>query len=117
MTAEYAIALPVMVMLWVFCLFSIVALTAQVRCVDAARELARAAARGEPPATLGRLADRLGPPGATWTTTRDGDFVVASVRLRLRAPGDIAVMDVLSATAVALRERDGLPAVVARAAL
>lgn len=111
MTAEYAVALPVMVSVWVMCLFTIVALMAQVRCVDAARELARAASRGESSDTLARVAEQLAPPGAAWTTRRDGRYVVARVTLGTELPEVLGGVDVLSATAVALQEPDWLSVV------
>ncbi|MDP9241529.1 MAG: pilus assembly protein, partial [Actinomycetota bacterium] len=46
-TAELATALPVLVFLLAVALGAVGAVTAQLRCVDAAREGARAAARGE----------------------------------------------------------------------
>lgn len=47
-TAETAAVLPVLALLLAFALWSISAVAAQLRCIDAAREAARAAARGEP---------------------------------------------------------------------
>jgi hypothetical protein len=51
---------------------------ASVRCIDAARELARLAARGEP--ERGReIAERLAPPGARIDVVMRGDEVVVEV--------------------------------------
>jgi len=50
----------------------------QVRCVDAAREAARLAARGDDGST-GDTAQRIAPEGAAVQIRRDGGFVVARV--------------------------------------
>jgi hypothetical protein len=57
---------------------SIAAAGASVRCIDAARELARLAARGEP--ELGHaVSAQLAPRGARVSVTHEGDLVVAEV--------------------------------------
>lgn len=63
------------------CLAGISAVAAQVRCVDAAREAARLAARGDERAAIG-AAHRLAPAGATVQLRRDGPFVLAAVTAR-----------------------------------
>jgi len=50
----------------------------QVRCIDAAREAARLAARGDADSAE-RAAHRVAPPGAAVALHRDGGFVVARV--------------------------------------
>jgi hypothetical protein len=60
----------------VFCAAGLTALGMQVRCVDAAREAARLAARG---ADGTAAAERVGPSGAVVALRRDGAFVVARV--------------------------------------
>lgn len=52
----------------------------QVRCLDAAREAARLAARGD--ASAGQMARGIAPDGATVDLRRDGGLVVASVSAR-----------------------------------
>lgn len=54
------------------------ALSTQVRCVDAAREAARLAARGDESRAVS-AARRIAPPTATVEVHREGDWVVASV--------------------------------------
>jgi hypothetical protein len=62
----------------VLCLAGITALSMQVRCVDAAREAARLAARGDGGSAVD-VARRIAPAGAVVQVQRDGEFVVATV--------------------------------------
>ncbi|MFB1294495.1 TadE family type IV pilus minor pilin [Mycobacterium sp. pW049] len=63
------------------CLAGLTAISMQVRCIDAAREAARLAARGD--ATWATLAaQNIAPPGAVIDVRRDGDFVLARVTAR-----------------------------------
>lgn len=57
----------------------VAAVSLQTRCVDAAREAARLAARGDTPAEAIRSAQRVAPGGATVQVRRRGDVVVATV--------------------------------------
>ena len=66
-TAELAVVLPVLVLLVAAGLTAISVLLAQLRCVDGAREAARAAARGEPTRWCG-----LPPLGGTRSGGRGG---------------------------------------------
>jgi hypothetical protein len=61
----------------VLCLAGVTAVSMQVRCVDAAREAARLAARGDQRAV--DVARRIAPGGAAVRVQRDGDFLVATV--------------------------------------
>jgi hypothetical protein len=63
----------------VLCAAGLTALGMQVRCIDAAREAARLAARG---ADGVAAAEQVGPRGATVALRRDGGFVVARVSAR-----------------------------------
>lgn len=65
-------------MVLVLCLAGITAVSMQVRCVDAAREAARLAARGDEGSAVA-TARRLAPAGARVELHRDGDFLVATV--------------------------------------
>jgi len=60
------------------CLAGVTALSMQVRCVDAAREAARLAARGDERSAVD-TARRVAPAGARIQLRRDGDFVTATV--------------------------------------
>lgn len=62
----------------VMCAAGIQAVSMQVHCVDASREAARLAARGDD-ADARTVARRLAPPGATVEVRRDGGYVVARV--------------------------------------
>lgn len=62
----------------VLCLAGIGAVSTQVRCIDAAREAARLAARGDERSAMAAAA-RLAPAGARIDVHRDGAFLVATV--------------------------------------
>ena len=65
-------------MVLVLCLAGVTAVSMQVRCVDAAREAARLAARGDERSALD-AARRIAPGGARVEVHRDGEFLVATV--------------------------------------
>ncbi|NTY59626.1 pilus biosynthesis protein TadE [Mycolicibacterium sphagni] len=62
----------------VVCAGGLTAVAMQVRCIDAAREAARLAARGDETSAVA-AARGVGPTGATLQLRRDGSFVVATV--------------------------------------
>ena len=66
-----------MVAVLVLCLAGITAVTLQIRCVDAAREAARLAARGDHAGAV--AAGQLAPAGAAVEVRRDGSYVIARV--------------------------------------
>lgn len=80
-TVEAAFALAALVSVLVLCLAGISAVSAQVRCLDAAREAARLAARGDTPAATA-VVRRIAPAGAAIQLRSDGEFVVAKVTVR-----------------------------------
>jgi hypothetical protein len=63
----------------ILCVSGLTAVSMQVRCVDAAREAARLAARGDDASSA---AKRIAPEGATVQLRRDGELVVATVTAR-----------------------------------
>ncbi|OSC40163.1 pilus biosynthesis protein TadE [Mycobacterium decipiens] len=71
-------AIATLVLLLVLCLAGITAVSMQVRCIDAAREAARLAARGDERAAA-EVARRIAPSAALVRVDRDGEFVVATV--------------------------------------
>jgi type II secretory pathway pseudopilin PulG len=75
---EAALGIAVLVVVLVLCLAGVTAVSMQVRCVDAAREAARLAARGDERSAVD-AARRLAPDGARVQLHRDGDFLVATV--------------------------------------
>lgn len=99
-TAELAVAFPVVVLLLLAGLAALAALSAKVRCADAAGVAARAAARGEPDPTA---AAQTAPAGATISVHREGDLVRATVHFRLRPAALLPAITVEEA-AVALIE-------------
>lgn len=76
------------------CVAGVGAVAVHVRCVDAAREVARLAARGQDATTVAR------PAGAQVVVRRDGDRVVA----RVSAPAPLLPGVVVDAEAVAAME-------------
>jgi len=78
-TAELAVGLPVVVVLLVALLAVASAAIAQTRCTDAARAGARAAALGEPDATVAAVAQRLAGPDATVGVSRAEVWVTVEV--------------------------------------
>lgn len=90
-TVEAAIAVSAIMIAVMLCLGTLFAASAQVRCVDAAREAARLEARGDSAAARS-AAGRIAPPEADISVRREGGFIVAVVTvgapllpLRLRA--------------------------------
>ena len=84
-TAELAAALPVLMVLLGVALAAVSVAGQRVRAADAAREAARAAARGDS-ATALRLA-REAAPGAAVAISRSGDRVTARVQIAVHPMG------------------------------
>jgi hypothetical protein len=68
------------------CLAGLSAVSMQVRCVDAAREAARLAARGDDRSAT-EVAQRIAPREAVVQLRRDGSLVVARVSVAAEMPG------------------------------
>jgi hypothetical protein len=84
-TVEAALALCTLAVFLAVAVGAVAAAAGSIRCVDAARELARLAARGEP--ERGRVvAAQLAPADARLTLRADGDLVVAEVSAELLRP-------------------------------
>lgn len=77
-TVEAAFAVLAMVAILVVCTAGFTAVSMQVRCVDAAREAARLAARGDHDGA-DRAARRVAPTGSALELRHDGEYVVAIV--------------------------------------
>lgn len=106
-TAETAVGLPALVVLLGAALWAIAVAGAQVRCVDAARDAARAAARGEPDAAIREAATLAGPPGCDVQVSRQGDRVIVTVRARVGpASGPLAAIRAPVATSTAVAETE-----------
>jgi len=65
----------------ILCVSGLTAVSMQVRCVDAAREAARLAARGDDDSASG-AAQGIAPDGAALQLRRDGQLVIATVTAR-----------------------------------
>ncbi|MFF7940346.1 TadE family type IV pilus minor pilin [Nocardia gamkensis] len=78
MTVEAALALTALMAAVVLCLGALLAASTQVRCVDAAREAARLAARGDH-ANARPAAERIAPPSADIALRIEGTRAIAVV--------------------------------------
>ncbi|WP_275558871.1 TadE family type IV pilus minor pilin [Streptomyces sp. 5-6(2022)] len=101
-TAEAAVALPVLALFALMLIWGLMAACAQLQCVDAARAGARAAARSEPKADAMAAARSAAPDGARVELWREGDLVRVRVRTHAAGPGPLAVS--LRGEAAALAE-------------
>ncbi len=77
-TVEAAFAIAALVVVLILCVAGLTAVSMQVRCIDAAREAARLAARGDDGSASG-AAQGIAPDGAAVRLRRDGEFVIARV--------------------------------------
>ncbi|MEU9255598.1 TadE family type IV pilus minor pilin [Streptomyces sp. NPDC048270] len=101
-TAEAALVIPALVLFAALLVWSLMAAAAQIRCVDAARAGARAAARSEPAEVAVAAARAAAPAGARVELEREGDLW--RVRVAAPAPGPRGLPVRLGAQAVALAE-------------
>ncbi|MFI0966119.1 TadE family type IV pilus minor pilin [Streptomyces sp. NPDC021080] len=101
-TAEAAVVLPSLVLVGMALVWALLAASAQIQCVDAARAGARSAARQDPPEVVLATALRAAPPGATVTVGREDDLV--RVTVGAKTPGPAALSLELKDEAVALAE-------------
>ncbi|MBI2697190.1 MAG: pilus biosynthesis protein TadE [Mycobacterium nebraskense] len=91
-----------LVVVLVLCVAGVAAVSMQVRCVDAASEAARLAARGDERSALG-AARRIAPGGARVEVHHDGEFLVATVVAHSKL---LPALDI-AAKAVAMAEPSG----------
>lgn len=77
-TAELALALPVLVLVLLLGIWSIGLVVLNIRCIDAARDVARAVARGEP-ADQAKAIGRRTVPNGTISITRDSSDIHVTV--------------------------------------
>ena len=106
-TAETAVVLPVLLLVLAGVVAAVVVVGAQLRCVDAAREGARAAARGEQAGVVTDLVRRAAPDGAVPALAVDGEEVRVTVTARIAPLGPVPLHVTVTAEAVALREPEG----------
>jgi Flp pilus assembly protein TadG len=103
-TAETAVVLPVLLLVLAGAVAAVVVVGAQLRCVDAAREGARAAARGDEAATVTAVVRGAAPDGAAVTATREGETVRVRVVAEVAPLGPLPLRVEVSAEAVARLE-------------
>lgn len=103
-TAEFAVALPALVLVLGIALGGLGLGLDEVRCIDAARSAVRLLARGESLADVRAEAVRAGPDGAAVSIDATGTTVAVTVTGHL--PGTLADLGLPrpSSTAVAARE-------------
>ncbi|NYD43607.1 TadE family type IV pilus minor pilin [Nocardioides panaciterrulae] len=88
-TAELALALPLLLAVTVGLVWLLSVASAELRVVDAAREAARAAARGESAAIAVDRGLEVAPAGSRITVLTRGDRVTASAVGTVAAPGGL----------------------------
>lgn len=108
-TAETAVVLPALVLLLAFALWALGAVTIQLRCVEAARAGARAAARGEATDVVRDRAARAAGAGARVVVERNGNVAVVEVARRVSPPWRALARLVPSLTVTATASADVEP--------
>lgn len=106
-TAEFAVVLPSLVFVVVAAIGGVVAVTDQLRCVDAAATAARLAARGEPLTTVRAVALHAAPHGATLQLTTTPTTVTATVVSHIGGPGWFGRLPSITITQRSVAAREG----------
>ncbi|MGW4807345.1 TadE family type IV pilus minor pilin [Kitasatospora sp. NPDC004272] len=106
-TAETAVGLPALVLLVAVLIWGVVAAGAQIRCVDAARVGARAAARGDADALAQTVA--AAPRGAKVAIDLGPTTARATVEAPCPGPGRLAALLSVRLTATAVGAREDVP--------
>ncbi|HEY0902738.1 MAG TPA: TadE family type IV pilus minor pilin [Marmoricola sp.] len=88
-TAEAAVVMPVLVLLALGLAWLVALGATHVRAIDAARETARAVARGEDTTTSVGLGRRVATAGSRISVRDEGDTVLVIVDAPVRGPGGI----------------------------
>jgi len=88
-TAEAAVVVPVLILVALGLAWLVSLGATQVRALDAARETARAVARGEGQATSIDLGRRVATDGAQIAVRDEGETVVVTVDAPVRGPGGV----------------------------
>lgn len=83
-TAEAAVALPSLLVVLAVAVGVLLTVSAQLRCVDAARAAARAASRGDPDAAAVGVGRTIAPAGARVTVSHSGRDVAVAVDVTVR---------------------------------
>src|SRR3712207_3786099 len=103
-TAETAMVLPVLLLVLAGAVSAVTLVAAHLKCVDAAREGARVAARGEDTSSVMAIASRAAPHGADGSLAIVGGEVRVTVTARVAPLGPVPLRVTVSATAIALLE-------------
>jgi hypothetical protein len=88
-TAELALTLPILVAVTVGLAWLLAVGAGQLRAVDAARETARALARGDEPAAAVAVGEQVAPAGATVHVATAGGRVRVTVTGEVAGPGGL----------------------------
>ena len=88
-TAEAAVVVPLLLAVALGLVWLVALSSTQVRVVDAARETARAAARGDDDATAVARGAQVAPSGAAFDVSRSGEEVVVRVVAEVQGPGGL----------------------------
>jgi len=103
-------AVPLLLALTVGLVWLLTLGTAQVRMVDAARESARAVARGDDVEAALQRGRQVAPPGADLVVTSEGDHVVVSGTVEVDGVGGLlGVLPAVELTAEAVAAREDAP--------
>jgi Flp pilus assembly protein TadG len=106
-TAELAMAVPLLLAVTLGLIWLLTLGTAQVRMVDATREAARAVARGEEAGAALARGHQVAPPGASLAVTAVGDTVVVSGTVEVDGVGGLfEVLPSVELTAEAVSARE-----------
>ncbi|MFF1378322.1 TadE family type IV pilus minor pilin [Streptomyces sp. NPDC058308] len=103
-TAEAAVVLPTLVLFTMALIWTLLAASAQIQCVDAARAGARAAARQDPESAAVAAARQAAPRGASVSVRHEGDLVRVEVAADPPGLGVLGLGLRLRSEAVALAE-------------
>jgi Flp pilus assembly protein TadG len=106
-TAEAALALPVLVMVTAVLVGGLIAMLLQIQCVDAARSGARAAARQDPADQVREVVRGIAPRGATVTVSREESQVRVVVVAKTPLPFDLRAEAVADAEETTRPEMTG----------
>lgn len=88
-TAETALVLPILLMTTIGLVWLLSLGAAQLRVIDAARETARAVARGDDVSAAVAVGERVAPDGGTVVVTDGGGQVVALATADVQGPGGL----------------------------
>jgi Flp pilus assembly protein TadG len=102
--------LPVLLVITIGLVWVLSVGAAQLRVIDAARESARALARGDDPSSAVAAGVRVAPDGASVTVEGDGGQVVALASARIDGPGGLlAWLPGVTVTAEAVAVAEEVP--------